>query len=157
MRAALLSDSIKETEYQLAKFNFVQQHFPNARITNYHRFISESVNINYTSISFYRGYMSVHVVPYCELDFDYNGNNETIKIHSTPYSSRLAYIGWDRIDKKQKIKFSRLKINLKTHNFKDDMINSCRVEIMTFIKENTKFDLDTKHLEPRLKKLILVT
>jgi hypothetical protein len=34
------------------------------------------------------------------------------------------------------------------------MLNACRAEIMSFIKTHPKYQMDDKHLEPRLKRLL---
>jgi hypothetical protein len=96
-------------------------------------------------------------VPFLELNFEYNGVVEKIRVNSSPRSNRLVYIRYDRVSKNKLINFSRLSVNLKNNNFKDDMLNACRVKILEFIKEHPGYQLDTKHLEPRLKKLLLFT
>jgi 6-phosphogluconate dehydrogenase len=55
------------------------------------------------------------------------------------------------------MKFSRFVFNLKKHNFREDVFNECRSQILTFIKEHPESILDSTHLEERLKKLLAFT
>ncbi len=154
-----LEDTIKKNDYTIAKYKFILCHFPDAMINNdwYPDFSSASVNAQYTKYEFEHAWRSVNVIPYCELDFIYEGQLEIIKIHSKPKRKRLAYKSFKRINDKPVIKFCRIALNLKNNNFKDDMLNDCRTEIMKFIQKHPNHHLDTKYLEPRLKKLLLFT
>jgi hypothetical protein len=159
-RTKPLEQSIKEVEHTLAKYNAVLKAFPDAKIHETYwpvRFSSKSVNQVYTKLDFKKHYNTLRVIPFCEVEFEHNGNKEMVIVHSSPKYSRLAYIPWRRKGEDQVIKFSRVSINLKNHNFKESMMNECRVHIMNFIKDNPGFKLDDKHLEPRLKKLLLFT
>jgi len=85
---------------------------------------------------------------------------EEIVIGSSPKLNRLAYISYNRkvrgsSDFGQKIKFSRFTFNMKKHNFDDKIFTSCRTAIMTYIQEHPGISIDTKHLEPRLQKLLI--
>jgi len=156
-RSRPVTEYIKETEYSLAKYKAVLSEFPDAKVSYYMEFTSKSVNSKYTKIEFERRRTGLFVLPYCEIKVKVGGKEEIIKVHSTPRTSRLIYIErWSRnISGKRTMKFSRLNINLKTNHFKDDMVNSCRAEIMKFIGDNPGYHLDTKYLEPRLKKLLM--
>jgi hypothetical protein len=155
-----VEQKIKEYKHSLAKYETVLKAFPDAKIqeTKFpNTFSSKEVNQNYTKLKFTTRYNRLIVMPYVELDFTYEENNETIIVYSSPKYTRLAYIPYTRGNISPVIKFSRVTINLKNNNFKDDMLNDCRVAIMNFIKENPNCKLDDKHLEPRLKKLLLFT
>lgn len=164
-----ISSVVTEAEYITAKYKFVFEHFPDCKIQKSFNefiaskpvFISKMVNNCYTHLDFIRGYSCLNVIPYCKLDFTHNDKTETITINSSPKRSRLVRVAtrrnsetkaWESI-----IKFSRLAINLKNNNFDDKMLNECRAHIMTFIKNNPQCKLDNKHLEPRLKKLLIFT
>jgi hypothetical protein len=154
-----LVQSIKETKRTLAKYETIIKAFPDAKIheTYYPQtFSSKEVNQNYTKLQFETKYSRLIVMPYSEIEFEFEGAVETIIVHSSPKYNRLAYIPWLR-SKEKVIRFSRVAFNLKNNNFKDDMMNDCRVAIMNFIKDNPNHQLDKKHLEPRLKKLLLFT
>ena len=151
-----LTDAIKQKEHQLAIYKAVLNQFPDASIRSY-GFVSKMVNSAYTDLSFEKLYGAIYVCPTYKMVLNIGDEEEIIDIHSSPKVSRLAYIGWHHERKKRVIKFSRLAVNLKNNNFKDDMMNSCRAKIMEFIKEHPKNPLDTKHLEPRLKKLLVFT
>lgn len=159
VKAKSLIDTIKEQEYILAKYKFVLEKFPDAKFHNgwIPDFSSKSVNLIYTGFDFEQGRRTLNVVPYYNLKYTYNGVDEVIKMHSLPRRSRLCRITWKKVDGKRVIAFSRLSFNLKNNNFKDDMLNDCRTQIMQFIQKNPNYHLDTKHLEPRLKKLLLFT
>lgn len=156
----LLNQAILDLEKTIAVYKFVKEQVPDARVHStsyYHGFSAKSVNANYTNFEFIKGYNTMFVVPYKELDFDYNGTIEKIRINSSPRSNRLVYTAYSRLERQTTIKFSRLKFNLKNNNFKEDMLSACRLKILEFIQEHPGYKLDTKHLEPRLKKLLLFT
>lgn len=118
-------------------------------------FSSKLVNAQYNKLDFDSNSRRITVIPYYELKLIHDDSEHIVKINSIPKSSRLVYTS--RIFKV--IKFSRLSFNLKNNDFTftDDMLNACRVEIMKFIQSHNGYDLDKKHLEPRLKKLLLFT
>jgi hypothetical protein len=157
VRKTLVSEHISEIEYKLAKYKAIITAFPDAKISGYSEFSSKLVNSIYTNLEFNRRYSGLFVTPYCDFKFEYNGKEEIIKMHSSPQSSRLVYLErWRRnSDGKRNMKFSRLKFNLKNNHFKDEMVNDCRAQIMKFIADNPGYNLDDKHLEPRLKKLLI--
>jgi hypothetical protein len=152
-----VGEFIKETKYTLARYEAVLAEFPDAKCTAYGEFISKSVNNQYTNLTFERRYGGLFVIPTCQIKFNYNDKEEIVKIHSSPRYSRLVYMSrWRRqtVDGKPVMKFSRLAINLKNNQFKDEMLSACGAEIMKFIGDNPGYHLDTKHLAPRLKKLL---
>lgn len=154
-----LEQTIKNAKRTLARYEAVIKVFPDAQIHETylpHSFSSKSVNQNYSKLQFETRYSRLTVMPYCEIDFEFEGNTETVIVHSSPKYSRLAYIPWTRNGEKI-IRFSRVSINLKNNNFKDEMMNDCRVAIMNFVKNNPGHKLDDKHLEPRLKNLLAFT
>lgn len=156
-RARLIGDTVRDLEYELAKQKAIQAKFPEAKVHYFSGFQSKLVNQNYTKFDFIRKSYGLYVLPYCEVEFIYNGKTEIVKVHSSPKANRLAYLHWNREIRNHIIKFSRVAINLKNNQFKDDMLNSCRAEIMSFIKNNPTLKMDDKHLEPRLKKLLIFT
>jgi hypothetical protein len=154
-----IDNAIQDLEYQLARHKAVLAVFPRAQVNCYSEFQSRLVNQNYTKFEFElreKG-KELYVLPYCEVPFTYQDRPEIIKIHSIPKANRLAYVTWNIDLKSYVIKFSRLSINLKNNDFKEDMLNSCRAEIMSFIKNNPGYKLDDRHLEPRLKRLLVFT
>ena len=157
-RARPVFDSVKELEYTLAKQKAVLTEFPDAKVHYYLGFTSKQVNQVYTKFDFEKHYNGLYVLPFCEIKFDWNGKEEIIKVHSVPRANRLVYLSYRRRDDNKRImKFSRMAINMKNNAFRDDLLNACRAEIMNFIKANPGHHLDDKHLEPRLKKLLIFT
>lgn len=152
-----VTEYIRHTEYNLAKFKAVIAQFPDAKTNGEGEFVSKSVNNSYTNLSFEKRYGGLFVIPTCEVIFTYNDKEEIVKIHSAPRYNRLVYANrWRRTaDGKSIMKFSRLAINLKNNAFKEDMLSACGAEIMKYIGENPGYHLDTKHLAPRLKKLLM--
>lgn len=152
-------DLVKETEYTLAKYKAVHAAFPDARCNYYVEFNDKSVNQKYTQYSFEKSYNGLYVIPYCEVQLEHDGKEEIIKVHSQPRRNKLVHLTWrtDPTSKKRIMKFARVSINMKNNNFKEEMLNSCKAEIMLFVKDHPGYHLDTKHLEPRLKKLLLFT
>lgn len=154
-RSRSIDDFIKETEHQLARYKAVQTKFPDAKCNYYSEFSSKTVNKVYTDWKFVSSYNGLYVIPYCKVIITLDGQEEVIEVRSSPKSSRLVYL--ERWYKPKTIKFSRLTVNLKNNQFKDDMLNDCRAEIMKFVSANTGYQLDKKHLEPRLQKLLAFT
>ncbi|SRR5713101_3074260 len=155
-----IDDLINDYEYSLAKLQFVKSHYPDVKVSGGYLFSSKTVNSTYTKWDFDKNAWSgLRVVPYNELTFSHNGEDKIIRVHSSPKYNRLAYFGYKRVGDKhvKTLRFGRVAINFKTNNFKEEMLNSCRAEIMKFVSENPKCELDTKHLEPRLKKLLAFT
>ncbi len=158
--ARSVNELILENEYNLAKYKAVQAAFPNAKVNYFMDFSDKMVNQKYTKFSFRRAYNGLYVLPYCEVPFRYNGiDEENIIVHSSPKANKLVHLAWNTYpgSKRKIMKFARIHINMKNNNFKDEMLNSCKAEIMSFIKDNPGYHLDTKHLDSRLKKLICFT
>lgn len=151
--------AISDIEYSLSKYNLVQSHFPDCKLTRYYpgyitkdpKFISKSVNQNYNNLKFNATSSELSVIPYTELHFNFKDKCEVVNVYSDPQKFILARIN----DKK--ISFTKLSINLKNNNFNDKMLNDCRTNILNFIKSNPSYKIDDNHLEPRLKKLLIFT
>lgn len=156
MTIRLVSDTIKNYEYNLAKLKTVQEIFPNARHHQDNTFSDKAVNQVYTHYRFETIYRTLYVIPYCEILFKVGDAEETIQVFSSPKKNKLAKASWreDPISKKKTISFARLAVNMKNNKFKDDMLNACKAEIMTFIKSKPEYAIDKKHLDPRLQKLL---
>jgi hypothetical protein len=156
-RSKFINDTIRKLEYELAKRKAVQTAFPNAKVHELAGFQSKTVNRNYTKFEFERRHNGLYVLPYCEVLFTFEDKTEIVKVHSMPKANRLAYLQWNIDLRDRVLKFSRIAINFKNNAFREDMLNHCRAEIMSFIKLNPKAKMDDKHLEPRLKKLLVFT
>ena len=153
-----ISKAIYDLEKILTIHKFVMEKFPDAKShisPTYFGFSAKSVNYNYSNFEFIKGNHVLYVMPYLELDFNYNDKVEKIRINSSPRSNRLAYVKYSKEKKCNIIHFSKLKFNLKNHKFKADMINSCILNILSFIKEHPNHILDEKNLDPRLKNLLI--
>lgn len=158
MTTIKLADAIKDIEYTLAKHRAVLDKFPDAQMHPWGGYSSKSVNKCYTQYTFSSDHYSLHVLPFCEVEFTHDGIEGLIKVSSKPVRNKLASISW-RTDSNGKriMKFARFAFNQKSHEFKDIMLNDCKAEIMKFIQSNPGCSIDDKHLEPRLRKLILFT
>src|SRR6188768_2119271 len=123
-----LDEQFSQIDYITKKLEFLKEKLPDIQAKPYKdlivlnpKFVSASVNQNYTEIEFRRHYNSLYVSPYLLIDFTYNGVVEPIKIHSSPVSSRLAYV--DRFYTKtpngtfknleRQINFSKIQVNFK--------------------------------------------
>lgn len=146
---------IKKTDFLLAKYKLVQKYFPDASCNTYGDFCSKTVNTNYTKFEFLTTYGGLFVIPFYEIELYHNDIKEVIKVYSKPRASRLLYL--EKWKLPRTIRFSRLSFNLKNNKFKDEMLNACRAEIMKYIAANPGYHLNDKHLEPRLKKLMIFT
>jgi hypothetical protein len=149
--------SIPELELTLAQQKAVFTQFPDATYHYYNGFQSKAVNKAYTKYEFKRMDWGIWVMPYCEVELALGDKTELIKVYSSPRQSRLVYLGWEYKTKSHIIKFSRIVFNFKHNNFREDMLNACRAEMMGFIKNKPGLKMDDKHLEPRLKKLLVFT
>lgn len=160
MPAKTVGKKISEMEFELAKHKAVLAAFPDAKVNAWGGFTARSVNKTYTGFKFEhcKGY-ALYVLPHYTLEFEHNGISGTVQIGSAPRKNKLAYIEWNYKDKpiKRIMKFARMSINMKAHEFKEDMLNSCRSEIMKFIQDHPGCSIDKKYLEPRLNKLLLFT
>lgn len=160
-----LDEKIKEAQYNIAKCQFVQSHFSDAKVNilkgiddkDFFKFSSKMINNHYSKYEFSKSHYTLNIKVYTELNFSYNNKNEIIRVNSSPETCRLARTGWSSKNRKSIIMFSKFSFNMKKNNFKDDIFNDCRVQIMQLIQENPNSMIDTKNLEPRLKKLLLFT
>jgi hypothetical protein len=152
-----LCDEVGHANYINEKYKFVYSKFPDCFLQKTYLdfinanpvFLSKSVNSCYNKLIFDSNSRRVIVMPVYELDFEYNGKVEKIKIHSSPKRSLLAKVavkyiyskddastttssGWPgsrsgSFAKLKEIKktlcFSRLSFNLKNNNFDDKMLN----------------------------------
>ena len=158
MRGTPVKTSIEEMSIYLADRIAVAEKYPDA-IVNYHTFYSKSVNADYTNYTFEKNYNGLFVIPYSEISYEHNNVERFVKIFSMPRANKLVHLTWRRhLDNKKRImKFARFAINQKNHKFRDEMLNTCKAEIMNFVKNNPNYHIDTTHLEPRLKKLMVFT
>ena len=153
-RTKTLSLFVSDLDYNLAKHQFILSKYPDAIINAYGEILSKTINSSYNKFNFVEEYRRVYVQPYCELEFSFKDKTELIKIYSKPQKVRLVYINYDYKQMKYTMKFSRLKINMKSNNFKETMLEECKKQIIQFIKKNQWIEMDTKHLDPRLKQLL---
>lgn len=156
-RARYIKDTVRDLEFELAKQKAVQTEFPQARVHALAGFQSKIVNRNYTKFEFLAKRDGLYVLPYYEVKFTFEDKTEIVKVYSMPKANRLAYIQWNINLRDYIMRFSRVAINMKNNEFREDMLNSCRAEIMGFIKQHPRVKLNDKHLEPRLKKLLVFT
>lgn len=149
-------DHINSLELSLARAKAVLKKFPDVK---FHKdltvFSSKTVNQEYNGFQFIRKYTGLYVIPYHELEFSFKDKIYKARVQSSPRLNKLVYKTKQKVDDKRVMKFSRLAANLKINNFKEEMIGVCRKKIISYINDNTSFYFDTKHLDPKLKKLLL--
>lgn len=155
-----ISLAIKDLERSVDLYKYVQEKIPNVKVhfsknSKKHTFFSRHVNSNYTNFEFIQSNNTVWVSPYIDLPFEYEDKTERVKIYSAPKRSKLVYTKYNYLKRKSVIAFSRLAINFKNNNFKDDMLNACRLKILDFINKYPKIELDQTHLDPKLSKLLM--
>lgn len=174
-KALSIDEVIYNTDFNLAKLKFVQSKFPDVKLTvskglnneDIFRFCSKTVNATYSNYKFEDTYKGLLIGVYNELLFNYNNREENIIINSSPKTCKLAFKKWLPYDElingmvyknhTYEICFSKFSFNMKKNNFKEDMLNDCRSAILQFIQKNHDCKINTKNLEPRLKKLLLFT
>jgi hypothetical protein len=164
-----LDEQFIQIDYITKKLEFVKEKIPDVQAKPYGdlislnpKFVSASVNQTYTGIEFRKSYDTLYVSPYLLLDFTYNGKTEIIRIHSSPGSSRLAYVSryhtkdingnFKTIERQ--INFSKIQVNFKNNNFNIDMLNDCRIKILEFIDKYPSYKINAKHLDEKIKKLM---
>jgi hypothetical protein len=158
-----LSNQIKQAEFNIAKIEFVKSKFPDVKVNrslgfngDCITFSSASVNDNYTKYTFDHKYsLSIQVCH--ELEFTHNGRTETVKILSVPASRKLATKKYSYATKKQCIKFSAFSSKMKKQNLSEELFRAASAEIMKYIQTSPGAELDTKYLDPKLKKLLVFT
>lgn len=154
-----IDSSIRNLEKNLNLLKAVQEKYPDCKVQYvrnnvFNGFLSKSINKSYTNYEFFEKSNMISVAPYVNFEFNFNNKTEVVKIHSIPRYSRLVYIKYDYFTRKSIISFSRLNFNLKNNNFKDDMLNDCRIKILDFIKKYPNLKLNKKHLDPKLSNLL---
>lgn len=168
-----------QLEYMKAKNDFLKEKYPDIQ-TKLNKVLiplngiysSEQINTTYTNLDFVKRYSSLIVMPYALVEFKYKDRpSENIKIHSNPATSRLAYITYGYISEDtvvngithktkkgvRQINFSKVAVNFKNNNFSDFMVNECRLKILELIQKYPNYQLNTKHLDERIKKLLAFT
>lgn len=149
---------VAEIELDLAKHKAILEKFPDAKVNAWGHFTSKGVNKLYSGFRFeHCANYALYVLPYYNFEFDFNGIPVAVEIGSSPRKNKLAYIDWNYKDNKRIMRFARLLVNIKTHEFKEDMLNSCITEIIKFIQDHPKLKMDKKYLSPRIQKLLLFT
>lgn len=166
MRDKNIDTYVKDYEYWLAKYKFIQSKYPGC---NVHAafypvtFSSKLVNPKYTKFKIAEGYSTLFIEPYLEEEFEHNGKKEKIQVYCMPRRNRLAHIVYPKsttnpkekdYKAKQVIRFTKFKDNLAARNISDDCWNECRVAIMNFIKKYPTCTLDNKHMDKSIKKLL---
>jgi hypothetical protein len=157
----IINESIKKTQHNLAKLQAVAAIFPNASIGSTGLFSDAQVNKNYTNFKFESYYNSLYVLPYYEVPYTFDGIEYTINVYSRPRRNRLAKsnIIFNKngvLTREREISFCKFSVNLKNNNFKLDLLESCKLEVMKFIRSYPNAKIDMKHLDPRLQKLLIL-
>lgn len=135
--------------------SLVIRSFPNNNIV----FCSKKVNQSYTGYDFITERNGVSIIPYCLNNFKYKGKDITVRVDCLPRVNRLLYL-WRQWDPKAgsviktHIQFTKLTVNVKNRDMKEDFLNDCRMQIMKVIQETPNAQLHLEHLDPRLKKLL---
>lgn len=160
-----LNKRIENLNYSIAKCAFVKSVFPDVKINvskslegkDWFRFSSKTVNTSYTNYDIEKGYRTISLSLYSELEFTYNSKSEPIKVFSEPERIKLAKASTYRRngDWGKYIIFYRFSFSKHISPLKDEALNKCRNEIMKFIKQHSDYKLDTKNLDSRLKKLLV--
>ena len=176
MKDRKITSKIDGLEYWLAKYKWVQERYPDASVHDFYSpvtFSSKLVNPKYTNFTISTSYSTLFIEPYLELEFEYKGKKEMLKIHTSPRRNRLAQIVYPRerpllVNKfgtavkskgisKKIIRFTKFKMNMETRNLDDKCWHECRAAIMKYVQDNPGLDLDTKNLDTSLKKLMAFT
>lgn len=167
MRENNIDKIVEDYEYWLARYKFIQAKYPGCNVHQAYypvTFSSKLVNPKYTGFNISTGYNTLFIEPYIDEEFEYKGMKEMLRVFTSPRRNRLAHIiiPKRKDDPKKKdwngkriIKFTKFKLNLENRNMSDECWNECRVAIMNFIKDNPGHTLDTKYLDPSLKKLMI--
>lgn len=159
-----LKDELKEVKYKQAKYELILSKFPDAKAfeVNQNRewktqFKSKSVNKIYNNYYFENKYSDLDLYPLYEMEFEFMGKSEIIQISSIPSKLNIIKLSYRREagDYINIIKFSTFFKRYKANKFSDKFLNDCRIKILEYIKNNPKYELDTKNIDPRVKKLLI--
>jgi len=149
-----IKDVVEEVDKLLAKHRAVEAVLPDSIWQAWNGYRSKTVNKNYTNFEFLSYSYALYVMPYYEITYDYNDEPQTVRVYSSPKKNRLVYIHRNWRTGATTMRFARMAINMRNHNFKGDMFNDCRSQIMGFIKEHPNVQIDDRNLEPRLKQML---
>lgn len=161
----LLDKLIEEQNYNLEKNKFIKSVYPDAKLSIvspprydpdpdlYTHYESLTVNKTYTNLLFKERYADLFIYPYLNVNFEYKGAIEVIKIYSSPNRKKLAYIGY--VKHQKTIKFSKLSLNIKNDSFKESLVNDCASGIIDYVNKHKDCILDKSNLPDRLKNLLV--
>lgn len=180
---ATIADAVLDAEYVLAKYKFVQSLYPDVSLNGYYNgyltkdpfFLSKTVNETYTKFSFDIRWASArnkdkNLIAYrfSEVDFEYKGNKETIRVYASPRSKTVASIERPDLNTNLKngpkpVKFERTIVftpfikKLGESKYDEKLLKECQATAIKFIKDHAGCKLDKTNLDDRIKKLLLFT
>ncbi len=158
-----INQRIENLNYGIAKCKFVKSVYPDVKVTiwknpygkDYFKFTSKTVNTNCSKHEVVNYYLELKLNLVSELEFNYNGESEVIKVFSDPEAFPLAKAGRYRRNGVRESYIVFYKFDKKDIILTDEILNDCKIKIMKFIKDHPGYKLDTKYLNPRLKKLLI--
>jgi hypothetical protein len=184
---ANIDDAISDSEYVLAKYKFIKNLYPDITLNGYYNgfvskdphFLSKTINDTYTKFSFDIRWSSARnkdkiLVAYrfSEIEFDYNGKKEIIKVYASPRNKTVASIerpdtfaipkiGNGTVQKKVKfektIVFTPFIKNLAESKYDEKLLKECQAIAINFIQNHSDCKIDKTNLDARISKLLLFT
>lgn len=156
-----IDEEIRSQERYLAICNAIKKQFPKAQVsgsfgtTNFY-FSSSEVNSIFTHYEIDKTNAWLKFKPYIIAGFLIDKEMTTIRVHSKPYTCTLAEI--TRYPNKPSImRFKNFNKSLFKNKAVEHFLDSCKTEIMNYIKENSHVTLDKSNLDPQIKKFLAFT
>ncbi len=161
-RIVNIDSSITEMEFNLAKLKFVKSKFPKVKFQIHKKgnylFSDKSVNSLFTEYTFTTYTNSIYLNVYYDLEFDYNGRVEFIKINSTPNKQLCLDKARFYINNRfshEEIKFYPLKFKSKNKEIKTKLRSELDLISLKFIKDHPGVKINKENMSPRIEKLLL--
>src|SRR5208282_4857253 len=142
----LVKEKVSDLELELALKKAVFNKFPDATVTTRDEYYSKLVNRHYNKFTFETSSYGVSLKLRYELEVEHDKQTYIIDILGTANQSyRIVSLG--STDPKRPytydcIRFADFIKEFKKHKVRDDILNECRIEILSFIKKNPKYKLD---------------
>lgn len=153
-----IDEEIKRQEEHVALCKEIQKQFPKTQVSgifgskNFY-FSSSEINSIFTYYEIDKTNSWLKFKPYSIIRIESLGQLHSVKIHSKPYTCTLAEI--KRYPKKPSVmRFNNFNKQLFKHNDISHFLDSCKEEIMNYIKENSHVVLDKTNLDPQIKKFL---
>lgn len=147
----LLSDKISLIDYELIRYKFVLEHFPDVSLNDKKfkpEFSSKSVNSNYNSWKFDDSF-HLSMSLFHDLEFNYGNKSEIIRVASIPYTTKIAYPIAKNGSTEIQFRKPKCKLNKKLQN-------DLHLAISKYISDHPIWKINSENLDKRIKQLLFL-